>query len=342
MNKTICLATLLLPTAAVMAEEPENHNWLHTAQLEVRIDWQRDQLGCQKVDDNSGFKGQYINLILKGDLSSKVSYAYRQRFSKGFSSSGLFDATDWLYVTYRPTDKWALSAGKQTVAHGTYEYDYAPIDIYQYTEYCNNIACYQFGVSADYIFNASNDLLLQVCQSPFRANHPDMYGYNLKWTGNHGLYSNIWSVSMHEWMPKHYINYIALGNRFDFPKGHIFLDYTNRYSSGFDTSFLGDFTFSSEFHYSPVTELNLFTKYSYDINDANEGDFCVFAGTEQHHLGVGLEYFPLHGRRDLRIHANFFHTWGDNTNPGGVLQNKQSTVNIGMTWRADILNFKKK
>lgn len=58
MNKTICLATLLLSTAAVMAEEPENHNWLHTAQLEVRIDWQRDQLGCQKIDDNSGFKGQ--------------------------------------------------------------------------------------------------------------------------------------------------------------------------------------------------------------------------------------------------------------------------------------------
>lgn len=346
MKKTTCLAVFLTFTNIALAENDrqqtnDDHSWLNIAQVEVRADWQRDYIDGNKNGENSGFKGQYINLILKGNISSKVSYAYRQRFSKSFSSSGLFDATDWVYVTYRPNDSWAFSGGKQTVAIGGFEYDYAPIDIYQYSEYCNNIGCYQFGVSAEYNINSSNQVLAQICQSPFRFNAPDMYGYNLKWTGVHGAYSNIWSLSMHEYMPEHYINYIAIGNRVDFSKGHFLFDITNRYSGGYEADFLGDFTITSELHIQPVKELNLFAKYGYDKNDDNRGDYCVFAGTEQHHLGIGLEYFPIDGRKDLRIHANFFHTWGENTNPDGVLQDKQSTFNLGVTWRADLLRFKK-
>lgn len=343
MKKTILLAGLLPLAANVMADEDDkDKNWLHTAQLEVRADWQRDQIGSEKNAPNSGFKGQYINLILKGNLSDKVSYAYRQRFSKAFSSNGMFDATDWMYVTYNPNDSWAFAGGKQTVAIGGYEWDYAPIDIYQYSEYCNNILCYQFGVSASYALSENNQLTAQICQSPFRLYAPDMYGFNLRWNGSHGRYQNIWSVNMFEYQPGKYINYIALGNRLNFNGGHFLFDFTNRYSGGYDTDFFDDFTITSELHVQPSKEVNIFAKYGYDVNEANGGDYLVFAGTEQHHAGVGVEYFPIHGKNSLRLHANVFHTWGKNTNPdGGVLQDKQTTFNVGMTLRADLLNIKK-
>lgn len=331
----------MLAATAVHAQQQEPHSWLHTAQVEIRTDWQQDHIDGEKNDANSGFKGRYINLILKGNLSDKVSYAYRQRFSKAFSSSGFFDATDWVYVTYTPNDRWAFSGGKQTVAFGGYEWDYAPIDIYQYSEYCNHVLCYQFGVSAAYNLNASNQLTFQICESPFRTNHPDLYAYNLRWNGSHGAYSNIWSASMIEYMPNHYINYLALGNRLDFKGGHFLLDVTNRYSGGYETGFLDDLTVTTELHIQPTKELNLFAKYGYDKNKANGGDILVWKGTEFHQAGVGLEYYPLHGSNSLRLHANVFHNWGKNGHPDPVLSDKETVVNVGLTWRADLLNIKK-
>lgn len=344
MKKTLLFACMLPMAATVMADEDDkDKSWLHTAQVEMRADWQRDWIDGTRNADNSGFSGRYLQVILKGNISDKVSYAYRQRFSKSFEGSGLFNATDWVYLTYSPNEKWQFSGGKQTVAIGGYEWDYAPIDIYQYSEYCNNVLCYQIGASAIYILDKNNYLQAQVCQTPFRTNAPDMYGYSLKWEGDHGVYNNIWSVNMFEYLPGKFINYIALGNKLKFNGGHFLFDFTNRYSGGYGNGFLDDFTITSELHVQPVKELNIFAKYGYDGNKGNGGDYLVFDGTEQHHAGVGVEYFPLHGRKDLRLHANVFHTWGENTNPdGGVLQDKQTTFNIGMTLRADLLNIKLK
>lgn len=314
-------------------------NWVTTAQLEARVDWQRDWLDGTKRAEESGFRGQYLNFILKGELGKHWSYAYRQRFSKELKS-GFFNATDWLYLTYN-IKKWEMSAGKQVVGVGGFEYDYAPIDVYQYSEYCNNIGCYQFGASVAYNLTPNDRLQVQATQSPFRANADDMYGFGVKWDGKHGPFTALYSANLFEATPGHWINYIALGNRFDFSRGHFIVDWTNRYAGGYDANFFGDFTLTTELHVQPIRELNAFIKYGWDRNKKNGSDYCVFAGTEQHHLGGGVEYFPLKGRRDLRLHASYFHTWGENTNPAGVLQDKESTLNIGLTFRADLLHLKK-
>lgn len=328
-------------TQATTPDTGDMDNLLNTAEMEVRVDWQRDQISGKKRHDESGFKGKFVNLILKGDITNNLSYAYRQRFSKPFGTGSFFDATDWLYLTYRATDKWELSGGKQIVAIGGFEYDYAPIDIYQYTEFCNMIGCYQFGGSVAYNLNASDKLTAQVVQSPFHTkDNNDLYGYSLKWAGSHGIYSTIWSAGLHEYKPNRYINYIALGNSFQLGKVQLLLDYTNRYAKGNGAKFFGDFTFCTEVKAKMLSTLSVFAKYSIDHNDNNQGDYCVFAGTKQHHAGAGVEFFPNKGKRDLRFHANFFHTWGDNGNPDGVLRNKQSTLNLGVTWRANLMNIK--
>lgn len=340
----------------------KNQNWLTTAQVEARVDWLHHRIAGEKDDESSGFRGQYLNLILKGELGANFYYAYRQRFSKGMFSDGLFSGTDWLYVGYK-IKGWEISAGKLSVGIGGFEYDYAPIDVYQYSEYCNNINCYQFGASLAYRFqneDESDHLEFQFTQSPFRRSDivpkmTDLYGMSLKWNGTHKFFTSLWSVNMFEAAPisvpnldtselarKRWIYYIALGNRFDVCKWFFaVLDYTHRYTPGIGSKFFSDFTFSTELHFAPTKMLNLFAIYSYDRNRDNTRDFCVFPGTEQHHAGAFVEFLPIRNSNALRIHAGYFYTWGQNTNPEGIWRDKEGSINIGVTFRGNLLKLKK-
>lgn len=311
--------------------------------LEARGDYQYSTIDGDKNQAMTGFGGSYINLIIHGNLSSKFSYHYRQRFSKA-TLSNFFESTDYLYVDFTPNPRWEISAGKQIIGIGGYEYDYAPIDVYQYTEFCNGITCYGWGASVAYKFKGGNDkLVAQAAQSIVNLPGKDLYGYNLVWYGNHGKYSSIWSVNMHEYAPGKYINYVALGNRVDFcDKAYFFIDYTNRYCSGFNTSFFKDFTVNGEIHYRPIPELKLFGKYSYDHNEANGGDHLLHPGTKMQTAGLGVEAFPIKGDRSLRLHAAYYYSWGTNTNPDGWFKNKQGNLYLGLTWRADLLRLARK
>lgn len=325
------LAFLALPAAA-------QSDWFN-AQLEFRSEYVNESIDGTTTD--AGMRGQYLNLKLNGKISDKFTYAYRQRFSKDmFRENGFLKATDYLYLTYHPTERWAISAGKQIVTIGGFEYDYAPIDVYQYGTYCNQILPYGFGASVTYNLTDKDMLLAQAAQSIFALDGShDRYGYNLAWYGNHGCFSSIYSVNMHEYYDGKYLNVIALGNKFKFNHGHFILDYTNRYASGFDASFFGDFSAAAELHVQPIRELNVFTRYAFEKNDGNGGDLTVKPGTEQHHLGVGVEAFPLKGDQDIRLHAAYYHTWGENTNPNETqLQDGHNLLTVGLTFR---LNYQK-
>lgn len=338
--RTLFLCTLCTLSLPLLAE----HDWIRTAQLETRIDHQRayDSEG-QHIDDRTGFSGSFVNLILKGEFAPKFSYAYRQRFSKAIKNGHFLDATDYLYITYAPTERWSVAAGKKIMHLGGFEYDYAPIDVYRYSEYCNQVSSYQFGASATYSFQGGKDqLTAQFVQSPFHYVHNDMYGYNLYWSGHHGFYSSLWSVSALEYSRGRFVNYVALGNRFDFNLGHLILDYTNRFSGGYHASYFGDQTFSAELHIQPIKELNVFGKYAFDRNEENGGDLLVMPGTKLHSMDIGIEYRPIKGQEDLRLHADYGHTWGTNSNPDGVLQGGENYMNVGLTWRLDFLKLAKK
>lgn len=326
----IAVALIALPAAA-------QTDWFN-AQLEMRTDYTLTTIGSDKT--NSGFKCQYVNVKLNGDISSKFSYSYRQRFSKDMlRNGGYLDATDYMFLSFHPNERWNFSAGKQFVAIGGYEYDYAPIDVYQYTEFCNNIYCYGYGASIDYNVTPNDNLLVQAAQSAFADHSRDYYSYNLRWAGHHGCFSSIYSINMQEYAKHKYINVIALGNRFDFSHGHFIADFTNRYAKVNGAKFFGDFTAMTELHVQPIRELNVFAHYSFDRNGHNEADITVRPGTKLNSIGAGVEYFPLKGENDVRLHLSYFHNWGQNGNTSyGVLQDNQNYLTAGLTWR---VNWKK-
>ncbi|MBR5856575.1 MAG: porin [Bacteroidales bacterium] len=345
MRRKITLVIFALLAVTLMWESAyAQQDHLLNLQAEVRVDYQYEGVDGEKVVDNTGFKGKYLNLILNGKISKKITYSYRQRLNKSHSSQSFFDATDWIYLIYSPCKHWDLSAGKQVVSIGGFEYDRAPIDLYTCSEFWNNIPCYQFGVSASYLMNSGrNKFHFQVCESPFRSVcNDDVYAYNFMWYGIHDWFNTAWSVNMIEYEKGKFINYIALGNYLRFGNLHFYLDFMNRATSH-QTFLFKDCSFMGEVSYNVGEKFKLFGKVTYDVNKTdNIADFCVLPGTELTLYGGGVEYFPLKGNNNLRLHATYFYSTGTNGNPYGTMQDKGSVIDVGLKWKMNILKLERR
>lgn len=126
-KRSLFSAFLLLVVILPMSAQEGN---LVNIGLQARVDYQREYLGGDAVKGNCGFKGKNVSILINGAFNEHFSYNYRQRLYRGHGSESFFNATDFLYLTYRPDERWSFSGGKQIVEIGGYEYDIAPIDIY--------------------------------------------------------------------------------------------------------------------------------------------------------------------------------------------------------------------
>lgn len=348
MKKAFLLGLAALFCANIFAQEQK----LLTLRLEARGDYQREYIEEDMNAAATGFKGKFLNLRLDGSIGENFFYSYRQRLNKAHKDASFFDATDWLTLTYKKNN-WELSAGKQVVAIGGYEYDLAPIDLYFCSEWWQNIPCYQFGASVGYALNDGKDkLLFQLCESPWRVvtvedangdkvavTQDDMFAYNLMWTGSHGCLSTIWSLNMIEYLPGHFVNYISLGNRVDVGDVAFEFDFMNRATSG--QAFFGkNYSAIGKVEWRANEKLKFFGKASYDVNDTATGkDMLVTDGCDITLVGAGVEYFPLKdGSNDIRLHAAGSYSFGDS---GRVLLDSQTYLTVGVTWKMNLLSFKK-
>lgn len=313
--------------------------------VEARADFQQESIDGTKQTENSGFKGNILNVIMHGQLTPKFSYMYRQRLNGINKDHSFFDATDWLYLSYQANRHWSFTVGKWAVLVGGWEFDPAPIDVFQLFEFCYTFPCYSWGVWAGYETTDKKDkFYFQVVESPFQRVCPkqpdgrgDMYAYNLIWYGKHGFYASDWSVNMLEYAPHKYINYISLGNRFHIADNlRVDVDVMNRASSG-QRFLFQDCSVTARVDYQPVREVNVWAKASYDVNQTGTAaDLSLYDGTEITRLGAGVEYFPLKNNK-VRLHANYSYAFGKNTNPCGFVKDKQSMVDLGVTWRVNVL-----
>ena len=311
-------------------------------EVQARLDYQRQYVDRELVGSNTGFKGKYVNILLSGNITDKFSYSYRQRLIKPQHDASFWDATDWLWLNYNINSHWSVNAGKQVVMIGGFEYDRAPIDMMISSEFWNNIPCYQMGVYLGYTPNEGKDFLLaQFCQSPFRYVASDMYSYNFMWSGTRGFYKSIWSFNVVECSPGKYITYLSLGNQFTAGPVTFQLDYMNRASKN-HSYFFKDFSVMGEISYMPSIHFNIFAKATYDVNNSGTpDDLLVVDGTELTTVGGGLEYFPLK-KKSVRVHAAYSYTFGNQANPDGVMFGKQQFMDIGLTWKIDLLHLRLK
>ena len=57
-------------------------NELVTLRIEARLDYTQEYVQGEKINDNSGFKGKYLNIRMDGTVAEGLTYSYRQRLNK--------------------------------------------------------------------------------------------------------------------------------------------------------------------------------------------------------------------------------------------------------------------
>ena len=341
--KIFCLVAMLVCMNSASAQS-DNRSDIFKLGIEARFDYLNQALAGKQLDNASGFKVRYFNLRMEGQITPKFSYSWRQRFNRVNSLSDFANNTDWLTLTYKPTQNWAISAGKQVLMMGGWEYDGAPIDLYFCSEFWNNVNCYQLGASVAYTTNKGDDtILVQACQSPFDTATTDYYAYNIYWSGTHGCYTALYSLNFFQYAPGKFDTYIALGNQFKFGDAKVQIDLLNRGPKLKDLLF-DNFSIIGEVSYLIAKRVNVFARTTYDkIGESSVTASGLFPGTEITRVGGGVEFFPLGGKdnRDVRLHAAYAYNFGTNTNPNGTALGKGSYLTVGVTWRIDIISAAK-
>ena len=316
-----------------------------------------------------GFRGDYFNFLLGGDIGDHFSYFLRQRIVPVKGYTELFDNTDFLYLEYKFNKQWSIRMGKQAIFVGGFEYDAPPIDVYYYTHYWGHFPCFLLGASAFYTDKSGkNKIGFNIANSPYvkyldNTWDSGLLSYNLYWSGKFGPFHALYSVNFMEYQRGKFINFIVLGNKISFDKWSIYVDWINR-AAGFK-NFFKDFSVVSRLDWHVSPSVNLFAKGGYEQNYAgyyynpytdvnpdgnySEGfdvDMLMPNNYNNWFYGLGVEYRPCI-YPDLRIHAyvanNVLHTPG-NFDMAQIDYNLDHsfgtiTANVGVTWRLDFMKF---
>ena len=275
---------------------------------EVSLDM-RGGLLMDFTEKTGSFFGDGLYLDINGQISPHFSYSVNHRIASSYyeDNSG-FNGTNWLTLTYE-TDNFYITAGKDALLVGSFEYDAYDLDTYynMNTTFYNEFDCWQWGVSAAWYPAEDHELILQFANSPFSFGDPNLFSYALGWRGAWDWYESYWTANLWQLEKGSYMKAANLGNRFSFGSFTIDLDFLARFS--------GTETFTSTL--APAYEISdwgrVFVKAGWESGDN------VFGG-------AGFEYFPLKEDKDIRLHA----AWSYNENMSG------HTFDIGLTWKMNL------
>ena len=325
MKRLVLLTAGLLLSAAALAQQ------MHVDEVSVDTRASFHQETREGVY-GSHFQGDYLNLHILGQITDQLTFRIRQRLNKKIEDSNPFNATDFLWLKWQATPKWSLTFGKQPIMLGGYEIDSAPIDVYYYGAFTNNLyQYYAFGISAAYSPAPGQSIAVQFIPSPISPVTQNAYSYNLYWNG-HILprWKTVWSYNLVEDMYARKMNYLVLGNKFELGPLVVDLDLIDR-ASFKQKNWLSDWSVIVKAILT-LGKWNLCTKVGYERNDAANVDIdgisydlTLPAGNNYLYGGAGVEYFPL-GNENLRIHAAYFRDNHDAVN----------NFDIGITWRFKI------
>ena len=100
--------------------------------------------------DEAAFKINAVRLEILGSFGKDFSYHFRQSFNK-YSNPHVLDklssSVECALVNWKMNRRFKLTVGKQALQLGGYEYWVNSIKVREFSDFNNNIACYQAGVN---------------------------------------------------------------------------------------------------------------------------------------------------------------------------------------------------
>ena len=195
----------------------------------------------------SRFRTEQFRLEIRGQITDKVYFRFRDRYTRAQTSESIDNlsrSVDLAFLRFDLTDKFSISAGKMCADWGAWEFDWNPIDIYEYSDIVEYADNFLTGVGFTYTPSNRNQFTFQVLDSRTKS-FDELYGaqpnfteskaplaFVSNWRGSlfDGKVKTIWSYSLFNEAQDAdgkgaNMNYIALGNEFNFGKFRFIYDF---------------------------------------------------------------------------------------------------------------------
>ena len=185
------------------------------------------------------FRNEQFRLEIRGQVHEKVYFRFRDRYTRAQTSESIDNisrSVDLAYLRFDINEKFSISAGKMCADWGAWEFDWNPIDIYEYSDIVEYADNFLTGVGFTYTPSTRNQWTFQVLDSRTKS-FEELYGdqpnfkeskaplaFVVNWRGSllDGKLKTIWSYSLFNEAQEvangesANMNYIALGNEFNF------------------------------------------------------------------------------------------------------------------------------
>lgn len=196
----------------------------------------------------SRFRNEQFRLEIRGQVHEKVYFRFRDRYTRAQTSESIDNisrSVDLAYLRFDINSKFSISAGKMCADWGAWEFDWNPIDIYEYSDIVEYADNFLTGVGFTYTPSPRNQWTFQVLDSRTKS-FTELYGaqpnfveskaplaFVANWRGVllDGKIKTIWSYSLFNEAQDPStgkganMNYIALGNEFNFSKFRFIYDF---------------------------------------------------------------------------------------------------------------------
>ena len=315
--------------------------------LDTRVDFQTT-INNGDTDEMS-FRGQTFKIWLVGEIIPGIRYRVRHRLNKPQTPlrEGYSAATDQAWLAFDIGKHWTITAGKQSVQFGTFEYDYNPADIYTPTMCFDDLDAYKTGVNVAYKI-ANQVLNVQVVNSDAPQFASDDYknkalALNVLWEGN--LFKDVlktrWAYGAFQHEKEKFYNWLTAGTQlnighftteFDYYLGSRDMDYG--YMVGKDdlgTRYVRDQSAAVNLKYN-FGKLRPFVKGTWNQRFDKKMDRRAY---ESKGIQAVLEYYPFDNKlvKDLRFHLMYGYNNTSFKGEYAALSNIDShTILVGTRW----------
>jgi hypothetical protein len=190
----------------------------------------------------SKFKMEQFRLEIKGQVHEKVYFRFRDRYTRAQTSESvdnLSRSVDLAFIRVDASKKLNFTLGKMCAAWGGFEFDYNPIDIYEYSDIIEMADNFLTGVGATYQANKNHSFTVQVLDSRTKS-FEELYGqqpnfteakaplaFVANWTGSlfDGKLKTMWGYALHSEAENTVMNYWALGQELTLGKFVVAYDF---------------------------------------------------------------------------------------------------------------------
>src|SRR6188768_3615524 len=114
------------------------------------------------------FRNEQFRLEIRGKVHEKVYFRFRDRYTRAQTSESIDNlsrSVDLAFVRFNVSDKFSISAGKMCADWGAWEFDWNPIDIYEYSDIVEYADNFLTGVGFSYTPSNRNQFTFQVLDS---------------------------------------------------------------------------------------------------------------------------------------------------------------------------------